>query len=84
MQFRLAPNLSFYRVVLPIELAPGRFSQEGTWHVLLGIGKPRLKRPDPVGPTVRTGSGVLEERCQEQWRRCRRSANCAASSGLRP
>ena len=55
MQFRLSQNLSFYRLVLPLELAPGRFSQEGTWYALMQIGKPRLRPPDPRPGTPAPG-----------------------------
>lgn len=40
-------GLSFYRIALPIAIAPGRFEQDGTWHAVLRIGKPRVEPPAP-------------------------------------
>jgi Mg-chelatase subunit ChlD len=36
---------SMYRIQLPVELLPGRFEQEGTWHVVLQLDR----HPDPDG-----------------------------------
>ncbi len=45
MTYTLSDGVTYYRFVLPVELAAGRFEQPGTWHALLRIGKPR----DPLG-----------------------------------
>jgi hypothetical protein len=42
MRFVLSNGVSYYRVVLPTQLIPGRFDQGGTWNALLTIGKPHL------------------------------------------
>lgn len=52
MRFVLSNGVTYYRLALPAQLRPDRFDQEGTWHALLTIGKPRLER------TVDTPSGV--------------------------
>jgi hypothetical protein len=49
MIYVLSQNISYYRIVLPILLEPGRPQQAGTWEALLSIGKPNRNGP--------TGSG---------------------------
>ncbi|HLN98981.1 MAG TPA: LodA/GoxA family CTQ-dependent oxidase [Pyrinomonadaceae bacterium] len=46
MRFVLSDGVSYYRLVLPTEFMPNRFDGGGTWHALLTIGDPRLKRSD--------------------------------------
>ncbi|MBS1912917.1 MAG: LodA/GoxA family CTQ-dependent oxidase [Bacteroidetes bacterium] len=41
-------GVSYYRLVLPAELVPGRFDQAGVWHALLTIGRPRTTAPAPA------------------------------------
>jgi hypothetical protein len=41
IQFVRSRGVSYYRLSLPAELAPGRLDQGGIWQVLLDIGKPR-------------------------------------------
>ncbi|MFH8249981.1 LodA/GoxA family CTQ-dependent oxidase [Microbacterium sp. B2969] len=55
MTFQLGDGTAFYRLGLPVQLIPQRFEQQGMWHVLLTIGKPRVDRPEGVhdGPLVR-------------------------------
>lgn len=43
MRFVLSEGVTYYRLVLPVELQPGRFDGGGTWHALLTIGRPRLE-----------------------------------------
>ena len=45
MAYVLSDGVTYYRLVLPVELSPSRFEQPGTWHALLRLGKPR----DPGG-----------------------------------
>ncbi len=40
VQYVPSRGMAFYRVMLPAELQAGRFDQEGTWEVLLQIGRP--------------------------------------------
>jgi hypothetical protein len=42
MRFVLSNGVSYYRLVLPAQLIPGRFDQGGTWNALLTIGEPHL------------------------------------------
>jgi L-Lysine epsilon oxidase N-terminal/L-lysine epsilon oxidase C-terminal domain/von Willebrand factor type A domain len=44
MRFVLSNGVSYYRLVLPVQLQPSRFDHEGTWHALLTIGHPRTQR----------------------------------------
>lgn len=44
MRYVLGNSVSYYRLVLPTQLIADRFDQGGTWHALLTIGRPRLKR----------------------------------------
>lgn len=46
MQYRTGDGLAFYRLVLPVQLAPGRIDRAGTWHAVLTIGRPHTE-PDP-------------------------------------
>jgi L-Lysine epsilon oxidase N-terminal/L-lysine epsilon oxidase C-terminal domain/von Willebrand factor type A domain len=46
MRFVLSNGVSYYRLVLPVQLQPSRFEREGTWHALLTIGSPRTE-PSP-------------------------------------
>ena len=46
MRFVLSHGVSYYRLTLPVELQPHLFDGGGTWHVLLSIGRPRLKRSE--------------------------------------
>jgi len=46
MRFILSNGVSYYRLVLPVELLPDRIDGGGTWHALLTIGRPRLERSD--------------------------------------
>ncbi len=46
MRYVLGNGVSYYRLVLPTQLIADRFDQGGTWHALLTIGRPRLKRSD--------------------------------------
>jgi len=41
IQFVRSRGVSYYRLSLPAELAPGRLDQGGVWQALLNIGKPR-------------------------------------------
>jgi hypothetical protein len=43
MRYIQSTGVSYYRLVLPVELQPNRFDQSGTWHALLTIGKPRTE-----------------------------------------
>lgn len=43
MRYSLGNGVSYYRLVLPAQLIADRFDQEGTWHALLTIGRPRTK-----------------------------------------
>lgn len=44
MRFVHGKYCSYYRIVLPVQLLPSRFDREGTWHVLLKLGKLQLAR----------------------------------------
>jgi hypothetical protein len=44
MRFVHGKLCSYFRVVLPTQLLPNRFDREGTWHVLLKLGKLQLAR----------------------------------------
>ncbi len=46
MQYRTGDGLAFYRLVLPLQLRPGRIDRAGTWHAVLTIGRPHTE-PDP-------------------------------------
>jgi hypothetical protein len=46
MRFGHGPRCSYYRIVLPAQLLPRRFDREGTWHVLLKLGKLQLEGGD--------------------------------------
>ena len=52
MRFVLSEGVTYYRLVLPVELVRDRFDGGGTWHALLTIGRPRMEptrthdRPD--------------------------------------
>ena len=46
MRFILSNGVSYYRLALPFEYMPNRFDAGGTWHALLTMGEPRLKRSD--------------------------------------
>jgi hypothetical protein len=50
MRFALSNGVSYYRLVLPLELMANRFDGGGTWHALLTIGKPRLDREQGTDP----------------------------------
>lgn len=50
MRFILSNGVSYYRLVLPLELMADRFDGGGTWHALLTIGRPRLGREQGVDP----------------------------------
>jgi hypothetical protein len=52
MRYVLAEHVSYYRLVLPTQLQNGRFDQDGTWHALVSIDKPRLE------PTPESEDGV--------------------------
>ncbi|WP_298835210.1 LodA/GoxA family CTQ-dependent oxidase [uncultured Piscinibacter sp.] len=43
MRWVLGRGVSYYRLVLPMQLLQDRFDQGGTWHALLTIGKPRTR-----------------------------------------
>jgi hypothetical protein len=43
MRWIQGEGVACFRLALPVQLDPGRFSQAGTWHVLLRLGAPRLK-----------------------------------------
>ncbi|MBB1089577.1 VWA domain-containing protein [Lysobacter sp. SG-8] len=45
MRFSLGRDAAHYRLTLPTQLLAGRYDHEGTWHVLLALGRPQLK-PD--------------------------------------
>lgn len=49
MRFVMGRNVSYYRLVLPAQLVAGRFDQQGTWHVILTVGRPRLQRTESAG-----------------------------------
>ncbi|MFE7629578.1 LodA/GoxA family CTQ-dependent oxidase [Kocuria sp. NPDC057446] len=59
MAFHTGDGLAFYRFSLPAQLLPGRFDQEGTWHALLALGRPRLERS---GSGRGTDPGILRGR----------------------
>ena len=46
MHFAFSDGAAFYRLALPLLVEPGRFDHEGTWHAVLRIGKPEVRRPD--------------------------------------
>lgn len=52
MRFVMSNGVAYYRLVLPAQLDPGRFSQPGTWRALIGLGRPRLE------PTRESQDGV--------------------------
>lgn len=54
MRFVLSNGVSYYRLALPAQLRGNRFDQEGTWHALLTIGRPRLKRGETPNGSDRT------------------------------
>ncbi|HKQ76129.1 MAG TPA: LodA/GoxA family CTQ-dependent oxidase, partial [Blastocatellia bacterium] len=56
MIYVLSAGVSYYRIVLPVELLPSRYDQAGTWHALLTIGRPRLSRPDSPGVLLSAAS----------------------------
>ncbi|RKH97028.1 LodA/GoxA family CTQ-dependent oxidase [Corallococcus sp. AB038B] len=43
MRYVLGNGVSYYRLVLPVQLIPNRFDQGGTWHALLKVSRPRLE-----------------------------------------
>ena len=57
MRYSLGNGVSYYRLVLPTQLIADRFDQEGTWHALLTIGRPRLKPTE--GNEQRVDLGLL-------------------------
>jgi hypothetical protein len=56
MRYVLSTGVSYYRIVLPVELQADRFDQGGTWQALLTIGRPRVDRtpdaPDGVDRSI--------------------------------
>ncbi|HEX6510378.1 MAG TPA: LodA/GoxA family CTQ-dependent oxidase, partial [Chloroflexota bacterium] len=44
--YSISQGNSYYRVVLPQQLIPGRLDQAGTWKALLTIGRPQRERTD--------------------------------------
>jgi hypothetical protein len=50
MRFVHGQYCSYFRLVLPTELLPGRFDREGTWHVLVKLGKLQLARSNDAEP----------------------------------
>jgi hypothetical protein len=44
MRYVESAGVSFYRLVLPLQLEANRFDQSGVWHALLSIGQPRTAR----------------------------------------
>jgi hypothetical protein len=71
MRYIQSAGVSYYRLVLPVELQPGRFDQEGTWNALLTIGKPHTQRTpdtrDGIDPTILRGMNARASR-QESLR----------------
>lgn len=58
MRFVMSNGVTYYRIVLPLELIPDRLDGGGTWHALLTIGRPRLERSDTrlgTDESIRTG-----------------------------
>jgi hypothetical protein len=55
MQYAAHGGMRFYRFVLPTEIEPARFDQEGTWHALIRYGK----LPPSSGPAA--GAGPLAQ-----------------------
>jgi len=55
MRHVISDGVSYYRLVLPAELAQNRFDHSGTWHALLQIGRPKTK------PNGQDGQGVHRE-----------------------
>lgn len=48
MRYVNSQGVSYYRIVLPVQMLLNRFDQGGTWHALLTLGHPRMK-PTPDG-----------------------------------
>ncbi|MFI5953000.1 LodA/GoxA family CTQ-dependent oxidase [Cryptosporangium sp. NPDC051539] len=46
MRYGTGDGLAWYRIALPVQPAPGRFEQGGTWNVVVTPGAPRL---EPIG-----------------------------------
>jgi len=59
MRYISTSNVSYYRLVLPVELMPNRFQAGGLWHALLTIGKPQIERG--AGPRG-VDTSILEAR----------------------
>jgi len=72
VQFVRSTGVSYYRLSLPAELAPGRLDQGGIWQALLDIGKPR-----ETGSTVATRPSRNQAFAQDQV-----SAALRGQSGL--
>jgi hypothetical protein len=61
MHYVLSEGVSYYRLVLPVELFPARFDQAGRWHALLTIGRPRLIQPAQVrDPRLLAGAHLAD------------------------
>ena len=60
MAYVLSDGVTYYRLVLPVELSPSRFEQPGTWHALLRLGKPRDPRGDGGDQPGESGDRLLE------------------------
>ena len=43
MRYVFGDGISYYRLALPTQLLTNDYDQQGTWHVLLSIGRPKLK-----------------------------------------
>jgi von Willebrand factor type A domain len=56
MIYVLSQNVSYYRMVLPLLIEPGRPQQAGTWEALLSIGKPN--RTGPAGGNQQPAPGA--------------------------
>jgi hypothetical protein len=54
MRLVLSRGVSYYRLTLPVQLPGDRSDAGGTWHVLLDIGQPQLRRPDGDGGAHRS------------------------------
>lgn len=58
MRHVMSDGVSYYRIVLPVELVPERIERAGRWHVLLTVGQPRLSRPSGPDAADRAGAAV--------------------------
>ena len=62
MRFVTSSGVSYYRLALPLQLAPNRFDMAGTWTALLTIGKPRLERGSSNSTDILRGTSSAQAR----------------------